>query len=54
MLISGTLKMNLDPFGCYSDDELWYALERAHLNNFVSSLERKLSHHITEYGENLR
>ena len=54
VLISGTLKMNLDPFGSYSDDEIWHALERAHLNSFVTSLESKLSYHITEYGDNLR
>ena len=54
VLISGTLKMNLDPFGAYSDDEIWHALERAHLNSFTTNLENKLSHYITEYGNNLR
>ena len=54
MLISGTLKMNLDPFGSYSDDDLWHALESAHLNSFVTNLGKKLLHQITEHGENLR
>ena len=54
MLISGTLKMNLDPFDSYSEDDLWHALESAHLNTFVMSLEKKLLHPITEYGDNLR
>ena len=54
VLFSGTLRMNLDPFETYSDDELWCALESAHLKSFVSCLEKKLQHEIAEGGENLR
>lgn len=54
VLFSGTLRMNLDPFETYSDDELWRALESAHLKSFVSGLEKKLQHEIVEGGENLR
>ena len=46
--------MNLDPFESYPDDELWRALESAHLKTFVSGLEKKLQHNIAEGGENLR
>ena len=46
--------MNLDPFELHSDDELWRALESAHLKNFVVNLEKKLQHQIAEGGENLR
>ena len=46
--------MNLDPFESYSDDEVWCALESAHLKTFVSGLEKKLQHHVAEGGENLR
>ncbi|XP_078487529.1 multidrug resistance-associated protein 1-like [Ciona intestinalis] len=53
VLFSGTLRMNLDPFDSYSDDELWDALEHSHLKNFVLNLPLKLEHEVTEGGENL-
>lgn len=37
VLFSGTLRMNLDPFDCHSDEEIWKALEHAHLKSFVQS-----------------
>ncbi len=46
--------MNLDPLELYSEDEIWKALETAHLNRFVTNLEGKLLHPVAEYGENLR
>lgn len=46
--------MNLDPFDGYSDEEVWRALELAHLKNFVSGLPDKLNHECSEGGENLR
>ena len=45
--------MNLDPFGSYSDDDLWKALELAHLKDFVKVSEKKLDFECTEGGENL-
>ncbi|XP_023237649.1 multidrug resistance-associated protein 1-like isoform X1 [Centruroides sculpturatus] len=53
VLFSGNLRMNLDPFDFYSDNEVWEALERSHLKNFVSSLKTGLQHEILEGGENL-
>ena len=54
MLFSGTLRLNLDPFESYSDQEVWAALESSHLKAFVSSLPEKLLYPIAEGGENLR
>ena len=54
VLFSGTMKMNLDPFEEFSNDELWKALEHAHLKSFVSGLNDGLEHHCSEGGENLR
>ena len=46
--------MNLDPFDCYSDEDLNRALEHAHLKTFVDTLADGLLHEVTEGGENLR
>ncbi|KAI1883878.1 hypothetical protein AGOR_G00220620 [Albula goreensis] len=53
VLFSGSLRMNLDPFDAYSDQEVWSALELAHLKIFVTSLPDKLNHECAEGGENL-
>ncbi|KAI7815048.1 ABC subfamily C member [Rhyzopertha dominica] len=53
ILFSGTLRINLDPFNKYSDDEVWRALEHAHLKSFVKGLPAGLNHEVTEGGENL-
>ncbi|XP_069726657.1 multidrug resistance-associated protein 1 isoform X2 [Phaenicophaeus curvirostris] len=53
VLFSGSLRMNLDPFDQYSDEDIWRSLELAHLKNFVSSLPDKLHHECAEGGENL-
>ncbi|KAG9331799.1 hypothetical protein JZ751_017001 [Albula glossodonta] len=53
VLFSGSLRMNLDPFDAYSDQEVWSALELAHLKSFVTSLPDKLNHECAEGGENL-
>ncbi|XP_013404203.1 multidrug resistance-associated protein 1 [Lingula anatina] len=52
-LFSGTLRSNLDPFGLYSDQDVWNALEHAHLKGFVATLPARLQHEISEAGENL-
>uniref|UniRef100_A0A8P4G022 ABC-type glutathione-S-conjugate transporter n=1 Tax=Dicentrarchus labrax TaxID=13489 RepID=A0A8P4G022_DICLA len=53
VLFSGSLRMNLDPFDTCSDEDLWKALELAHLSSFVLALPQKLNHQCCEGGENL-
>ncbi|XP_076024056.1 ATP-binding cassette sub-family C member 3 isoform X2 [Genypterus blacodes] len=53
VLFSGSLRMNLDPFESYSEDELWKALEHSHLHKFVSNQPAKLELECSEGGENL-
>ncbi|XP_044159188.1 multidrug resistance-associated protein 1-like [Bufo gargarizans] len=53
VLFSGSLRMNLDPFDNYSDEEIWTALELAYLKSFASSLPDGLNHMCSEGGENL-
>ncbi|XP_003198194.2 multidrug resistance-associated protein 1 isoform X1 [Danio rerio] len=53
VLFSGSLRINLDPFDRYTDEEVWRSLELAHLKTFVSDLPDKLNHECSEGGENL-
>ncbi|KAG7325289.1 hypothetical protein KOW79_011605 [Hemibagrus wyckioides] len=53
VLFSGTLRMNLDPFEKYSDDDIWNALKLSHLHKFVSNQTAKLELECSEGGENL-
>ncbi|XP_068386496.1 ATP-binding cassette sub-family C member 3 isoform X3 [Eschrichtius robustus] len=53
ILFSGTLRMNLDPFGNYSEEDMWRALEQSHLHTFVSSQPAGLDFQCSEGGENL-
>ncbi|XP_069836109.1 ATP-binding cassette sub-family C member 2 [Dendropsophus ebraccatus] len=53
VLFSGTLRMNLDPFDQYTDEEIWKALELSHLKPYVAGLQEKLFYEVSEGGENL-
>ncbi|XP_062886763.1 ATP-binding cassette sub-family C member 3 isoform X1 [Mobula hypostoma] len=53
VLFSGSLKMNLDPFDQYSDEEVWSVLELSHLKQYVHNLPAGLEHECSEGGENL-
>lgn len=52
VIFSGTVRSNLDPFGKYTDDEMWSALERCYLKDTVADLGG-LAAPISEYGDNL-
>ena len=49
----GSLSMNRGPFSSFSDQQVWAALEQAHLKTFVTELEAGLEHEVQEGGENL-
>ena len=53
IIFSGSIKMNLDPFDVYNDEELWSVLELVHLKQYVMNLENKLEFECSESGENL-
>lgn len=53
VLFTGTLRLNLDPFETYSDEQIWRSLELAHLKDFVTTLDKGLYHDISEGGDNL-
>ncbi|KAG0326667.1 hypothetical protein BG000_001289, partial [Podila horticola] len=51
-LFAGTVRDNLDPFDQAGDAELWEALERAHLKEYISTMPGGLSYEVTQNGEN--
>ena len=53
VLFSGSLRFNIDPFSCKTDDEIWMSLDHAHLKEFVSGLDKGLDYEISEGGGNL-
>jgi ATP-binding cassette subfamily C (CFTR/MRP) protein 1 len=42
----------LDPFGLYSDEEIWKSLELSYLANHIRSLDGNLDYEVTEGGSN--
>lgn len=53
VLFSGTVRSNMDPFGEYTDEEIWSALERCGMRLYVEEMPGELSGQVAEYGENL-
>ncbi|XP_054848807.1 ATP-binding cassette sub-family C member 6 isoform X2 [Eublepharis macularius] len=53
VLFPGSLRRNLDPLDEYSDEEIWLALERVLLKNFILDLPDHLAYECSEEGGNL-
>ncbi|CAG8501320.1 6139_t:CDS:10 [Gigaspora rosea] len=51
VIFAGTIKSNLDPFNKCSEDEIWEALEAAHLDEKVRSMPDKLATVVLESGK---
>ena len=54
VLFTGPLRMNLDPFDRYTDEEVWRSLEHAYLKDYVMSLPSGLQYDCAEGGDNFR
>ncbi|XP_003792644.1 ATP-binding cassette sub-family C member 11 [Otolemur garnettii] len=52
VLLSGTIRFNLDPFDCYTDEQIWDVLERTFLAKIISRLPSRLQAEVLENGEN--
>ncbi|KNE59802.1 hypothetical protein AMAG_05261 [Allomyces macrogynus ATCC 38327] len=51
-LFRGTLRFNLDPFGEYTDADLWQALSRVELKHVIEHLDGKLDTAVDDGGTN--
>ncbi|KAF9995126.1 CD9 antigen [Entomortierella chlamydospora] len=51
-LFAGSVRENLDPFHELQDADLWEALDRSHLKDFISTLPGGLSFEVSQNGEN--
>ncbi|GMG16081.1 unnamed protein product [Phytophthora fragariaefolia] len=53
VLYSGTLRDNLDPFGDYTDEDIWSILQQVHLAATVTKWGGGLNFVVSEKGDNL-
>ncbi|GMF19703.1 unnamed protein product [Phytophthora fragariaefolia] len=53
VLFSGPLRENLDPFGEYSDAEIWTVLQQVHMTNSLEKWGAGLDFEVSECGDNL-
>jgi ABC-type multidrug transport system fused ATPase/permease subunit len=52
ILLSGSIKFNLDPFNLYTDNDLWLALDRVRLIQVVKAFPNQLDQRVSENGDN--
>ena len=52
-LFSGKVRMNLDPFGEYTDEAIWTALHKANMDKAVKAMNGHLDFKINKGGSNL-
>jgi ATP-binding cassette subfamily C (CFTR/MRP) protein 1 len=53
VLLTGTVRFQLDPFDAFTDAEIWTVLEQVNMRDMVQSMPLGLSEPIRENGENL-
>jgi ABC-type multidrug transport system fused ATPase/permease subunit len=53
VLFKGTFRSNLDPFGDYTDEELWNALELSYMKDYIMATPHKLETEVVEGGQNI-
>nr|XP_060505757.1 ATP-binding cassette sub-family C member 11 [Panthera onca] len=52
VLLSGTIRFNLDPFDRYTDEQIWDVLEKTFLSMTISKLPQGLQAEVVESGRN--
>jgi len=52
IMFSGTLRENVDPFGHFTDDEIYDALDQVALKDFALGLAGQLDSKVKEFGTN--
>jgi ABC-type multidrug transport system fused ATPase/permease subunit len=53
VLFSGSIRSNIDPFGQFTSEEIWSALDKCGLKTAVEEMPGNLDAPVAEYGQNL-
>lgn len=53
VLFSGTIRHNVDPFGWYTDDQVWWAFKCVEMKEMIENLPSQLDQQIEAGGANL-
>jgi len=53
VLLSGTVRLNMDTFDEYTDEEIWLALDRCGMKSAVEEMPGELAGQVAKYGKNL-